>query len=172
MVDDTAGAIAPAPARGSGAGRGRLNIEPAMTRVDFYVLSEEGTDVRLRYACRLAEKAVDHGLRVYVQTASLTEAQRLDELLWTFSDRSFLAHEIANGAAPSHPKVMVLVGDGEAPPDYRQVLVNLTDRLPPSIELYERIAEIVDTDPERKRLSRERYKHYREQGCALETHNL
>lgn len=143
-----------------------------MSRVDFYILSEEGMDARLRYTCRLAEKAVDHGHRVYVQTSSLAEAQRLDELLWTFSDRSFLAHEIANGATPSHPKVMVLVGEGDAPPDYRQVLINLTDRLPSNLEAYERIAEIVDVDAERKRLSRERYKQYRERGCALETHNL
>jgi DNA polymerase IIIc chi subunit len=34
------------------------------------------------------------------------------------------------------------------------------------------VAEIVDPDPERKRLSRERYKAYREQGCELESHNL
>jgi DNA polymerase-3 subunit chi len=68
--------------------------------------------------------------------------------------------------------VMVLLGDGEAPPSLRQLLINLTDRLPANIEAYERIAEIVDVDPERKRLSRERYKQYRERGCALETHNL
>jgi DNA polymerase-3 subunit chi len=143
-----------------------------MSRVDFYVLSEEGLDVRLRCACRLAEKAVDHGLRVYLQTASMAEAQRLDELLWTFSDRSFLAHEIASDAGPSHPRVMVLLGEREAPPAYRQVLINLSDRLPADLESYERIAEIVDVDPERKRLSRERYKQYRERGCTLETHNL
>ena len=143
-----------------------------MTRVDFYVLSEDSVDARLRYACRLAEKAVDLGHRVYLQTGSLPEAQRLDELLWTFSDRSFLAHELAGAGAPSHPKVMVLLGDADAPPSHRQLLINLTDRLPADIEAYERIAEIVDVDPERKRLSRERYKQYRERGCGLETHNL
>ena len=143
-----------------------------MSRVDFYILSEDSPDARLRCACRLAEKAVEHGHRVYLQTASLAEAQRLDELLWTFSDRSFLAHEIANGGDPMHPKVMVMLGEGDAPPAYRHVLINLTDRLPASVEAYERIAEIVDVDPERKRLSRERYKHYRDKGCALETHNL
>ena len=143
-----------------------------MSRVDFYVLSDSASDARLRCACRLAEKAVDHGHRVYLQTASLAEAHRLDELLWTFSDRSFLAHEMANGNGASHPKVMVLVGDGDPPPSHRQLLINLTDRLPGNLESFERIAEIVDVDAERKRLSRERYKHYREKGSALETHNL
>jgi len=143
-----------------------------MSRVDFYVLSEEGSDTRLKFACRLAEKAVDQGQRVYVQTASSTEAQRLDEMLWTFSDRSFLAHEIADGAPVSHERVMVMLGEIEAPPTHRQLLINLTESLPANVDAYERIAEIVDVDPERKRVSRERYKQYRERGCALESHNL
>jgi len=143
-----------------------------MSRVDFYVLSEGGGDARLRFACRLAEKAVDQGNRVYVQTASLAESQYLDELLWTFSDRSFLAHEIAGGNGPSHERVSVMLGDAAAPPSHRQLLINLTDRLPADVSAYDRIAEIVDTDPERKRLSRERYKQYRERGCGLESHNL
>jgi DNA polymerase-3 subunit chi len=143
-----------------------------MSRVDFYVLAEDGVDARLRFACRLAEKAVDQDLRVYIQTAALADAQRLDELLWTFSDRSFLAHELAGDGSPSHSRVMVLVGDADAPPSHRQLLINLTDRLPSQMDAFERIAEIVDTDTERKRLSRERYKQYRERGCALETHTL
>jgi DNA polymerase III subunit chi len=143
-----------------------------MTRVDFYVMSEETADVRLRFACRLAEKAVEQGHRVYIQTAALADAQRLDELLWTFSDRSFLAHEIAGEGAPSHERVMVLVGNVDAPPSHRQLLINLTDHLPADLTAYERIAEIVDVDPERKRLSRERYKQYRERGCGLESHTL
>jgi DNA polymerase III subunit chi len=143
-----------------------------MSRVDFYVLSDEGNDARLRFTCRLAEKAVEQGHRVYVQTASLAEAQRLDELLWTFNDRSFLAHEVASGGPASHERVMLMVGEVEAPVTHRQLLINLADRLPGDVNAYERIAEIVDVDPERKRLSRERYKQYRERGHTLESHNL
>ena len=141
-----------------------------MSRVDFYVLSQEGGDARQRFACRLAEKAVEQGNRVYLQTASLAEAQRLDDLLWTFNERSFLPHEL--GTAPSHEKVMLLVGDAAAPPTHRQLLINLTDVLPAEMDSYSRIAEIVAPDPERKRLSRERYKAYREHGCELESHNV
>jgi DNA polymerase-3 subunit chi len=141
-----------------------------MSRVDFYVLSEGGGDARLRCACRLAENAVDQGQRVYLQTSTTSDAQRLDELLWTFSDRSFLAHEI--GAVPSHPQVKVLLGEVEAPVTHRELLINLTDRLPANLDGFGHIIEIVDVDPERKRLSRERYKQYRERGCTLDTHNL
>ena len=143
-----------------------------MSRVDFYVLSQEGGDVRQRFACRLAEKAVEQGNCVYLQTASLAEAQRLDDLLWTFNERSFLPHELATEGAPTHARVVVLVGAGIAPASHRQLLINLTDTLPAELDSYARIAEIVDTDPERKRLSRERYKAYRERGCELESHNV
>ena len=69
-------------------------------------------------------------------------------------------------------RVMVMLGEADAPVTHRQLLINLTDRLPADVNAYERIAEIVDVDPERKRLSRERYKQYRDRGCALESHNL
>lgn len=143
-----------------------------MSRIDFYVLSQEGGDARFRIACRLAEKAVEQGNRVYLQTASLSDAQRLDDLLWMFNDRSFLPHEVTSGNEASHPRVMILLGDTPAPPNHRQLLINLTNAVPAELDSYDRIAEIVDVDPDSKRLSRERYKAYRERGCELDSHNL
>ena len=143
-----------------------------MNRVDFYVLSDDRPDARLRLACGLAEKAYELGKRVYLQTASSSEAQRLDDLLWTFSEGSFLPHEIVNDTPTAHERVAILIGEGAAPATHRDLLINLTNALPATLETYERIAEIVDTDADRKRLSRERYKAYRERGCALESHNV
>ena len=142
-----------------------------MPRVDFYVLSDEAPNARLRTACDLIEKAFDQGIRVYAQTQTLSDAQRLDEQLWTFNDH-FIPHEVVQGAAASHPRVLILLGDQPAPAGHRQLLINLANTLPTDIESYERIVEIVAVDPEVKRLSRERYKAYRERGCGLETHNL
>lgn len=141
-------------------------------RVDFYVLAEEAPEARLRWACRLAEQAAEQGSHVYVQTTGLSQSQRIDELLWTYNDRSFLPHEIYSGGPPSHTCVRVLLGDAAAPASHRQLVINLTDSLPPALEAYERIAEIVDVDPERKRTARERYRQYRERGCTLESHNV
>ena len=142
-----------------------------MTRIDFYVLSDESTDARLRYACRLAEQEAERGSRVYLQTGSTGDTQRLDDLLWTYNDRSFLPHEIAGGTPP-HPRVMVMLGEVNAPPSHRDLLINLTDSCAPDAGTYPRIAEIVDVDPDRKRKARERYKQYREQGLTLESHNV
>lgn len=143
-----------------------------MAAVEFHVLSEGPPDARLRYACRLAEESAEQGVRVYLQTATHGDALRLDELLWTFSDRSFLPHEIFTGAPPSHERVRVLLGDQAAPPSHRQLLINLAECLPPDLDQYERIAEIVDVDAERKRTARERYRQYRERGCALESKSV
>ena len=143
-----------------------------MSRVDFYVLSDPAPDAAWRCACRLIEKAVDLDHRVYVRVANAGDAARLDDLLWTFSDRSFLAHQIWNGGDRPHGLVKVLIGEVPAPVSHRQLLVNFTGGFPDELDSYERIAEIVDLDPERKRLSRERYKQYRERGCTLESHNL
>lgn len=140
-----------------------------MSRVDFYVLSAEAPDARLRYACRLAERAVEQGCQVYIQTP---DVQRVDDMLWTFSDGSFLPHEIYRGQAAAHERVMVMVGSEIGPASHRSLLINLMDAMPADVNVYERIAEIVDVDPERKRSARDRYKLYREQGCTLESHNL
>lgn len=143
-----------------------------MPAVEFHVLSDGPSDARLRYACRLAEEGVEQGLSVYLQTASHGDALRLDELLWTFKDGSFLPHEFFSGAPASHERVRVLFGEQAAPLSHRQLLVNLTESTPADLDQYGRIAEVVDVDPERKRTARERYKQYRERGCTLESKNV
>jgi len=140
-----------------------------VSRVDFYILSDESPDARLRYACRLAERAVDQGCHVYIQSV---DVQKLDDMLWTFNDRSFLPHEIYTGQPAAHARVKIMLGADPGPESHRDLLINLMDTMPPQVEPYARIAEIVDTDPERKRSARERYKQYRERGCTLESHNL
>lgn len=140
-----------------------------MPRVDFYLLSEPGDVARWRYACRLAEKAADLGHRVLIRTASGGESAKLDELLWTFSEKVFLPHEVT--AAPSHPLVKVVINDqpSQVPVD---VLINVSSLPLQDVPTVERIAEVVDADEGAKRAARERYRFYRERGCALETHNL
>lgn len=143
-----------------------------MARVDFYVLSNGAPDERLRVACRLAEKSYDQGMRTYVLTASAADAQRLEELMWTFNERAFIPHEVNTGSGASHERTLVLIGESPAPPTHRQLLINLANRLLDDFDSFERVAEIVDVDPENKRLSRERYKVYRERGCELNSHDL
>jgi DNA polymerase-3 subunit chi len=100
------------------------------------------------------------------------EAKALDDLLWTFSERSFVPHDLCldqefDAATPVH------IGLDAATLPAGNLLVNLTDRLPAGLERYARVAEIMDADLERRRLGRERFKSYRDDlKLVLETHKL
>lgn len=140
------------------------------TRVDFYVLPSTSARDRFVYACRLVEKAwaLDH--RVFVRLDTPEEAAAVDELLWTFADRSFVPHALAAGAG--EPAERVLVGHGDAPAGHTDLLVNLGAATPPDFERFARIAELVDADDARRQLGRERFKYYRERGCTPESHSV
>ena len=140
-------------------------------RVDFYVLTSVAAKQRLAIACRLTEKAYLRDMRVVIVHDNLRDAQVLDDMLWTFSDRSFVPHELGTDehSVESAAKVLLAVEPAAPPAD---LLVNLAARLPAHWERYARIAEIIDADEERRRLGRERFKMYRDRKVTLETHQL
>jgi DNA polymerase-3 subunit chi len=141
-------------------------------RVDFYVLKSAAAKQRWGFACRLTEKAYLRDLRIVILNDTLADAQALDDLLWTFNERSFVPHEICldenalDGATPVH-----LTLESATPPS-ADLLVNLSGRLPGHLERFGRIAEIIDADEDRRRLGRERFKAYRDLKLTLETHQL
>ena len=141
-------------------------------KVDFYPLGEPDRRARLVTACRLAEKAYDQGLRVAVRTASAAETAEFDELLWTFSDRSFVPHVVW----PTEPDVVaatpVVVGSANLPATHRDVLINLAPDAPADFSAYARICEVVGGDEDAKKAGRHRWRTYRDAGCAPEAHPL
>ncbi len=140
-----------------------------MTRVDFYVL-EAGTELtRERVLCALVAKAQARGQRVYIHAGSEEEAERLDALLWTFKDVSFLPHQRSGG--PVEPETPILIG-GSGDPRPAALMINWSDALPPSIGEYRRVIELVEAEPEARRRSRERWRAYVEQGYAPSSEHL
>jgi DNA polymerase-3 subunit chi len=141
-------------------------------RVDFYVLKTALAKQRWAFACRLTEKAYLKNLKIVVLSDTLADAQALDELLWTFNERSFVPHKICldehgvDAATTVH-----LTLEPTAIPS-ADLLVNLAQRLPSQLQGYTRIAEIIDADEERRRLGRERFKAYRDLKLTLETHQI
>lgn len=138
-------------------------------RIDFYVLGGQEERTRLVYACRLVEKAYLQDHRVYVHLGSPGEAEAFDELLWTFADRSFVPHELAD-ASGGGTKSPVVVGAGAPTP--ADLLVNLAADAPDFYADYARVAEFVDADPARRDAGRRRFAFYRDRGHKPETHNL
>jgi len=142
-----------------------------MTRVDFYVLPESASGDGVMTACRLCEKAVAAGQRVYVHTPDPQRAAAIDSALWSFRQGSFIPHERHEGAL-EEPLPAVLIGGGEPPDSHHQVLLNLGDEVPGCFSRFDRVLEIVDGDAARRAQSRHRYKFYRDRGYELASHPL
>lgn len=142
-----------------------------MARVDFYVLSQTGPESRHAFACRLAEKAYRLDNRVHIHAGTQADADRIDDLLWTFRDGSFVPHHrIGRESTELVSPVTIGYGDASAAPC--DLLINLCDEIPAFVEAFPRVAELVSSDPECKQLSRKRFAEYRDKGHTLETHNV
>ena len=143
-------------------------------QVDFYVLPGDESAARLRFACRLVEKAWLKRHRVRVQLDPGGELEAFDQMLWTFSDRAFVPHRRVATAgdlpAPA-PAEVVLADTVVADAADGDVLVNLASA-PPASGDWSRIAEVIDADALRRRNGRERYRAYREQGLEPQTHDM
>ena len=141
-------------------------------RVDFYVLKSTAAQQRWAFACRLTEKAYLKDLKIVIVNDTLADAQALDELLWTFNERSFVPHKVCLDEQSLDPATPVhLVLESAAIPA-ADLLVNLAPRVPTQLQRYQRIAEVIDTDEERRRQGRERFKAYRDLKFTLETHQI
>jgi DNA polymerase III subunit chi len=140
-------------------------------RVDFYILEGPSSTGRLKLACKLAEKAYLASQTVLVWDTDPAELKAFDELLWTFSDGSFVPHEALSSGDAGAP-APVLLSSGVAPPATVDIIINLAPDLPPCLAQTRRIAEIIDGDDARRRAGRARFKAYRELGVQPASHNI
>ncbi len=148
-------------------------------RVDFYILKSSTPKQRWTFACRLTEKAYLRDLKVVLLGDTPAEVEAIDALLWTFSERSFVPHDVHRGRASDAAATTSATGvstvqltqdlDAVGSAD---LLVNVSTRLPARLDRFARVAEIIDADDERRRLGRERFKVYRALKLAVETHQL
>ena len=59
-----------------------------MTKVDFYT----GSTDKLRTACQLSHKAMQHGLHTVISLPDAASCEALDTLLWHYPDTAFIPH--------------------------------------------------------------------------------
>ena len=142
-------------------------------QVDFYVRSDSSPDALEHFACRLVEKVWQRGHGVLVLAASETAARRLDDLLWTFRDESFVPHRrlgAGEPAADEPPCEPVIVGTPGAWEGTLDVLLNLTPSVPEEAARAARIAEIVPAGGAGRDAGRQRFREYRDRGFEIRTH--
>ena len=132
--------------------------------------------MRLRLACRIAEKAYLAKNRVVVFCDDTTLLPRVDELLWTFGDGSFVPHDVVTReGAPCDAPVVLTAGPLPAEPfagGDGSVLVNLGNSVPACFERFARVAEFLDARPEARSAGRERFKAYRARSIDPQTHTV
>ncbi len=141
-----------------------------MTRVDFYILADGADGDRLDLTCRLAERihAKDH--RMLIHCPDVESARRLDRLLWTFRDGSFLPHGLVGETNPAFTPIIISTNGEPAAED--QVLINLSPIVPEFFARFERLCEPLDHDPAVRQAGRARWKYYRDCGYNVQHHRV
>lgn len=138
-------------------------------RVDFYLLNQSVPDGKLRAACRLSKKAHARDMTTYLQVSDAAEAARLDDMLWTFDQGSFIPHRLDRDDTDPAPLAIGWEPPRGNPPD---LLVALAGNDPGQFQDCPRVAEVVDATDEDKQAARRRYKTYKDSGCELDTHHI
>ncbi len=141
-------------------------------RVDFYVLSRHVADGQLRFACRLTEKAYKLGHTVFVHARDAEQTRKMDDLLWTYSQGSFVPHARADMQNADINDYQVMIGDSTPPDGLNGLLISLRDEVSPLCAQFERVAEVIDADDDGKSKGRARYRAYQEQGFDPQTHQV
>ena len=149
-----------------------------MARIDFH----SNVSDKLEYACRLTRKiwsATPEGesVRNIVMVGEKADLQKLNELLWSFSNTDFLPHCFIDDEAAAETPI-VLTDDFASSSlnniPHADVMIHLGMRMPADIPAlvarFPRIVEVVTVNEAERLAGRERYKAYRDLGHEL--HNF
>ena len=138
-----------------------------MTEVVFHY----GVEDKLDYAIRLLRKVVRSGFRVRVALTAGEQAA-FSARLWAMAPTGFLAH--CDDQAPTSLKrrsPIVLDSSGAREGHQDAVLLNLTNDMPEDPQRYEKILEVITTDPTDRQLGRSRKRAYDSAHCPVVMHD-
>ena len=111
-----------------------------MAEILFYHLEQQPLD---RVLPTLIERSLGRGWRVVVQASSEERVAALDELLWTYSDESFLPHATDGEADIAEEAVLLTAGDANPNAAAIRFLVDGAP-LPADPAAYERVVLLFD----------------------------
>jgi len=143
-----------------------------MARIDFAF----GATERIEQACLTTYRQYQAGQRLLIISTKTEALRKLDAMLWTRSDTSFVPHVWSDDPLASSTAV-VLAGTGHIEESIASAspgtwLLNLDDECPANLGRIERVLEIVSDDPQDKELARQRWRKYQTAGHLLKAHAL
>jgi len=137
--------------------------------IDFHFNVDHGVG----YACRVLRKARSAGRTAYAYCRDRDRLARLDLALWTFSPLDFLPH--VRWPSPLAERTPIWLGSDPAEQP-RDLLLLLDDdaaeRFGEWFPRFERIIDVVSTDPADRVRARARFKTYREAGFTPVAHEI
>lgn len=137
-----------------------------MTEVAFHF----GAPNKLDYVGRLLRKAVGRGARLVV-LGPQDLVRRLDAHLWALAPTEFLPHGVEGDPCAARSPVL-LTSTLHPGLHASSVLLNLSNAVPDGFDRFARVIEVVSHDEEDRLAARGRWKHYAQQGIAIQKHDL
>ncbi len=137
-----------------------------MTEILFYAHVEN----KFHTACEISHKVLRSKRKMLVFAQDESAAAKIDRLLWATPPLGFLPH-----CSVEHPLAVetpIVISSDANKLAYDDVLLNLHDDIQPFFSRYQRVIEIVSTDPTDAAAARARYKFYKDRGYAITSHDL
>ena len=131
-------------------------------RADFYLIAKPRfAQQPLLLVCELARRACDSNQFTVVLARDASQAEELDDLLWSFDPDAYIPHQIA-GSDEDDDITPVLIVAPLTEAASRPLAINLRDEA--WTAPCERVLEVVPADPSARGPLRERWKHYQALG--------
>ena len=92
-------------------------------------------------------------------------AETFDKALWTNDPQSFVPH--CHATSPEADRTLILITDNPDNVAQDELLVNLSDTVPPGFARFQRLFEIVSQNDADKATARERMAFYKDRGYPI-----
>jgi DNA polymerase-3 subunit chi len=148
--------------------KAHLHVSNTMTAIDFYILGHSDEHARFNFACRLSEKVYGEGHQVYIHVENAEQAQRLDDLMWSYKPEAFLPHNLVTDEQPAQ----VQIGWQDHPAHHFDVMINLSSPQPTFFSRFARVLEIVIQDETVLAQTRKHFKFYKDRGYEVTHRDL
>ena len=132
-----------------------------MTQIDCY---HDQPD-RLKQALRLATLAWSRRKPITFFITDPARAEAFDKALWAADPQSFIPHCDAN--SPEADRTLIIMTDNLEAVSQDELLVNLSDAVPPGFARFHRLFEIVSQNDADKAAARERMAFYKDRGYPI-----
>jgi len=135
-----------------------------LTSISFYKVGGDHA-AAAALVCQLIYKAHQRGQQILCLVESDGQAQALSDQLWAVEPQAFVAH----GLSVAEP---VAISAGVEPGDHHDLLINLRSETPSWFSRFERVVEVIHSEPTYQQAKRERFAFYKQRGYPLEFHDL